>query len=51
MAVADSVRFGQIPADESRLRRAVDLARNVARELDTQLTARAEAEEAAEAAG
>jgi hypothetical protein len=52
MAVADSVRFGRIPADETRLRRAVDSARNVARELDTQLTtARAEAEEAAEAAG
>ena len=51
MAVADSVRFGRIPADEPRLRRAVDLARSVARDLDAQLTARAEAEEAVEVAG
>jgi len=51
MAVADSVRFGRIPTDESRLRLAVDLARSVARDLDTQLIARAEAEEAAEGAG
>ncbi len=51
MAVADIVRFGRTPADEARLRRAVDLARSVARGLDTQLVARAEAEAAAEAAG
>lgn len=50
MAVADIVRFGRTPADEVRLRRAVDLARDAARDLDSQLTARAEAEEAAEAA-
>jgi len=51
MEVSDSVRFGRVPADESRLRRTLDLARSVAGDLDAQLTARAEAEEAAEAAG
>lgn len=51
MAVADSVRFGRIPADEARLRLAVELARSVARDLDAQVRARALVEEAAEAAG
>ncbi len=51
MAVADSVRFGRIPADEARLRLAVELARSVARDLDAQVRARAQVEEAAEAAG
>jgi hypothetical protein len=51
MVVADSVRFGRVPADEAGLRRAVELARGAARDLDAQLIARADAEKAVEAAG
>jgi hypothetical protein len=51
MAVADSVRFGRLATDESRLRGVVGLARDIARDLDRQLTLQAEADAAAEAAG
>ena len=40
MAVADSVRFGRVPTDETRLRRILDLARDVARDLDGQIARR-----------
>ena len=51
MAVADSVRFGRVPTDEARLRRILDLARDVACDLNARLLAQAAANEAAEAAG
>lgn len=51
MATADSVRFGRLPVDEAQLRRALDLARELARDLDRRLAAQAEIDEKAEAAG
>jgi hypothetical protein len=51
MAVADSVRFGRLPTAEARLRGVLDLAREIARDLDRQLALQAEADAAVEAAG
>ncbi len=51
MAIADSVRFGRVPIDEARLRRILDLAREVARKLNARVIAQAAADEAVEAAG
>jgi hypothetical protein len=48
MGVADSVRFGRLPVDEAGLRRVLDLALNLARDLDRQLILEAEAAAEAE---
>ena len=47
MNVVDRVRFVKVAADESGMRSAISLARNSALELDQELTARFEQEQAA----
>jgi hypothetical protein len=51
MSVADRVRFGRVPVDEAGLKRVLDLARTVARDLDRHVTLEAEAAAEAEAGG